>query len=106
MTDKIYIVDLHSYVGLLTSSSTETFVISESRVDDAFKEVFRMLRDEWNHNGETDFEKYDEYEYKDEYILPSTVDTKDVWIIFADQHDTLLNWFIEKHFNPINYEYK
>jgi hypothetical protein len=105
---KKLLINIHSLVDLITNSSTEIFIIDENKVKETMKEIFQFIVNEAEIDYESTVEKFDDYEYKDDYILSEEYknNSSNLYIIHASQHNELLNSIIEKFFNPIELEYK
>jgi len=103
-----YFIKIHSIIDVITNSSTELFVIDQSKVEEAFKEVFKILMEQskWNQfDEETYISKLKHYE-KDCNVTvnfkDSSINKSEIYMIEASYHDKLLNYLIENHFNPIS----
>lgn len=99
----IYIINPHSVIDVITNSSTELFVVDGNKVEEGFKEVFRVITKEISElDFETTITKYNDFDMEEGFRLPSEIkDTSNLWVIHASQHNTLLNTLIERYFNPI-----
>lgn len=45
---KIIIINIHSFVDVITNSSTELFVLGDAKSIDAVKEMLQFMLDKWN----------------------------------------------------------
>jgi hypothetical protein len=101
---KIIIINLHSVVDLITNSSTELFIVDTSKAEGILKELFDVILK--NPAQETRIEKFEDYKYKNEYILPEGTDLSSVYICNIDQCDDTCMAIIQKFFTCVNFKYE
>ena len=100
-----FVISIHSFIDVITNSSTELFVVDKSKIKEEMKELFELIIDT-ELDYETTVESYEDYRYKDDFILPEGCDSKDCYVIDASNSNILLEKIINKYFNPIEVEYK
>ena len=105
MKRKVHIIKLHSFIDVITNSSTELFVVDKTKIEGQMKDMFEFLLDT-HIDEETEIRTWEDYPYTDDYILPEGIDSKECYVIDASYHNTLLTELIKKYFNPIDYSYK
>lgn len=81
----------HSFVDLITNSSTELFIIDKSNTEDQFKIFIDILMDMYEIDYESDICKLTDYPYKDEIEIPESYNIDDLYILNISYHNTLLN---------------
>lgn len=101
-----FIIRVHSMVDVITNSSTELFIIDETKIENGLGEVFSFLKGAGDFDYESEIIKFEDYEYSSEYkLIDETIDLANVYIIRADQNNQLLITLIEKFFNPLKFDY-
>ena len=108
MENKNILINVHSLVDVITNSSTELFIVDANKVQETMKELFNFLLNCTEIDFETEIFKYDESDYKNDYVLPEEYEnnTENLYFINASHHNELLMQIIDKYFNPIELEYK
>lgn len=104
MNKKLILIQLHSFVDLITNSSTELYIIDLSKIEGVLKEMFDVFKT--HHGDETSIEPWDTYKYKDDYVLPEGTETSKVYVCRVDQGDDTLMGILEHFFSPLNYKYR
>ena len=100
--DNIYVVQLHSMVDVITNSSTELYIVDKQRVAEGFVEVFNLLTSGIEIDSETRIWSWEDYNLKEEIVLPKDTKMKDLYVIKADHHNELLLYIIKNMFHPIS----
>jgi hypothetical protein len=108
MEKELHVVSVHSMSDVITNSSTELFIVDENKVTESMKELFKFICECNEIDYESEIFKYDEYEYKEDFVLPEEYvgKTGSLYIINASNHNDLLNQLIDKYFNVIELTYK
>jgi hypothetical protein len=104
MNKKPILIQFHSFVDLITNSSTELYIVDLSKIEGVLKDMFETIKT--HHGGETRIHTWESYQYKEDYILPDGTDTTNVYVCWIDQGDDTLMGIIEKFFAPLNFKYK
>ena len=101
-----FIIQVHSMIDVITNSSTELFIIDETKIENGLEEVFSFLKGAGDFDYESEITKFKDYEYSDDYnIIDKTIDLENVYIIRADQNNRLLIMLITNFFNPLKFDY-
>ena len=104
--EKLIFIKLHSFVDLITNSSTELYVVDSSKSEGILKEIFDLIIKEGNSGyDETKIECLINYKYKSDYIIPEDLDQNTVFICNIDRGNIILMKIIEKYFTTINLKY-
>jgi len=106
--EKTFIIDIHSMTDLITNSSTELFIVDENKIEGTLKEVFVLASDSNNLGDESSVIKFDDYKYKNDYILTEEYEnnTSSLYVFNISYDDAFLINAIEQLFNPIKLENK
>ena len=59
---KDFIIQVHSMVDVITNSSTELFIVDETKIFSGLKEVFTFLKDAGDFDYESEITKFKDYE--------------------------------------------
>ena len=103
---KLYIVNIHSMVDVITNSSTELYVIDKTKIEKHFIELFKYIIGLKEIDYETTIESLSNYRYKDDLVLPEECKKEDCYIIRVSNDNLLLDKIINKFFNPIEVKYE
>jgi len=110
-----YIIKIHSFIDLITNSSTELFIVDENKLEGEVKEICKKLfefidRDfYWDNNFEAYvFSKEDEDQnWVKEILERSELSTDEKYLCFEiSTHQKALISIIENHFKPIFKQYE
>lgn len=94
----------HSFVDLITNSSTEIYVIDKSKTEEAFKTIIDFLMEVEEIDYESSICKYTDYEYADGIEIPEGYNPDDLYILHASYHNRLLEALMN-HFHIITTQY-
>lgn len=95
---KTFIFSIHSFIDVITNSSTEMFIIDKSKIEESLLKVFDALLEECNLDYESKIESYNDYRYKNDYILPEENNPDDCYVIDVSHSNDVLNMLVEKFF--------
>ena len=100
----VYIINVHSFVDLITNSSTEIFVVDSEKIEESVKEIFKFLVDSTNLGIDSYIVKFttNPEDFSD-IVLPKEYENNknSLYYFSIDQNNTFLINIIEKYFNPL-----
>lgn len=100
------LINIHSFVDLITNSSTEIFIVNPNNLKEQVQDFFNFIKGAIGDGGESYVETLEQYDCDNSIILPEGINRDDCFVINASYHDELLNEIIEKYFKPIDYDWK
>lgn len=100
-------IPIHSIVDLITNSSSELFVFNGNTSDATVKRLLETIISSCGGDyNETSIHTYDEYRYKDSYIIPEGVNPKDLYFARIDNNDYTLSAILREFFTEVKLEWK
>jgi len=107
MDKKRIIFSIHSFVDVITNSSSELYVVDTEKIIGFAEELLQLFIENFGSNyNETSISKFSDSEYIEEYIIPKGVDKEHLYFINVDNNDLIISVLIEKYFETIQLEYK
>lgn len=91
----------HSFVDLITNSSTEIYVIDKARTEEAFKMVIDFLMEIAEIDYESSICKLTDSQYLDSVEIPEGYNIDDLYVLYASYHNTLLKELMD-HFHIVS----
>ena len=107
--DKRIFFNIHSFIDVITNSSSELYVVDANKITGFAKELFDLFKESFTEgfrSNETTITKFSESDYTDEYLIPKDVNTENLYFIDVDYNDPITHKLIEKYFNIIELQYK
>lgn len=100
-------IPVHSIVDLITNSSSELFVFNGATKDKTLQRLLEVISNSGGSGySETTICKFEDYRYKDDYILPKGVNADDVYCADVDQNDSITDAILREFFTEISIDYK
>jgi len=105
---KNYIISVHSFVDIITNSSSEIFVVDENKIEETLKEIFKFLLSLEYIDNQSRIRKFSKYiDDFDDVILPdeykNNIDS--LYYLDIDENNIFLVKLVEKYFHPIQFKY-
>lgn len=101
----IILINLHSFVDLITNSSTELYIIDLGKCEAILVEIIKVLSTNLSYS-ETSIQPWEDYRYKDEYIIPDGTDLNHIYVCDIDHNDDAMRVLIEKFFTVVKFKYR
>ena len=87
---KTFVVNIHSFIDVITNSSTELFVVNKAKVKEEMQELFEFIVSGIELDYETSIDSFKDSSYSDDIILPEDCSPDDCYMIHVSHSNVLL----------------
>lgn len=90
----------HSFVDLITNSSTELYVVDKSKTEETFKFMIDFLMDLYEIDYESSICKFTDSDKSEWWTVPEGYNADDLYLIDVSYHNNLLSELM-RHFHVV-----
>lgn len=102
---QIFVINVHSFIDVITNSSTEMFIIDKSKLEESIKQVFDAIVNQKELDYESKVTTWEDYRWKEDIILPEGTCVDDCYVIDVSHSNDVLYMLVEKFFKPLDIKY-
>jgi len=97
----LLILKPHSFVDLITNSSTELYVVDKSKTEETFKFMIDFLMNLYEIDYESSICKFTDSDRSENWPVPEGYNPEDLYLIDVSHHNNLLSELLN-HFYVVN----